>query len=501
MPGFEARVVDEDDVDVPDGTAGELLVRADEPFAFATGYWQLPDATAASWADGWFRTGDRVVRGDDGFLRFLDRAKDAIRRRGENISSWEVEQVLLGHPAVATAAVVPVPSELGEDDVMTFVVPRGGASVDPAELVAYCEPLLARFAIPRYVEVVDALPLTENGKVRKVELRTRGVGPATWDRERGGRAADAAREPTAVELLALLRRRELSARELAEDRLARVEAADAALNAVAHLDAEATLAEADAADRALAVGEPGALLGLTVSVKDSIAAAGWPCRSGSWARAGNVPEADATVVARVRAAGGVVLCKTTLPEYTWSTETESALHGRTRNPYDPERTSGGSSGGEAVLHAVDASPLGLGSDGFCSIRVPCHFCGTVGIRPTAGIVPETGVWPTTKDTGMLDMSTVGPMGRAVEDVALLLRVIAGPDDVDPFVSAAPVGDPLSVDVASLRVGLYTSLGHLPRRPAPARRSSGQARRSPRSAPAWRRPNLRRSTTRSTSPSR
>ena len=109
---------------------------------------------------------------------------------------------------------------------------------------------------------------------------------------------------------------------------------DAALNAVAHLDADATLAEADAADRALAAGEPGALLGLPVSVKDSIAVAGWPCRSGSWARAGNVPEADATVVARVRAAGGVVLCKTTLPEYTWSTETESALHGRTRNPYD-----------------------------------------------------------------------------------------------------------------------------------------------------------------------
>ena len=193
MPGFEARVVDEAGVDVPDGTAGELLVRAAEPLAFATGYWQLPDATAASWADGWFRTGDRVVRDDDEFLRFLDRAKDAIRRRGENISSWEVEQVLLGHPAVATAAVVPVPSELGEDDVMAFVVPRGGASVDPAELAVYCEPLLARFAIPRYVEVVDALPLTENGKVRKVELRTRGVGPATWDRERGGRAADAAR--------------------------------------------------------------------------------------------------------------------------------------------------------------------------------------------------------------------------------------------------------------------------------------------------------------------
>jgi amidase len=268
-------------------------------------------------------------------------------------------------------------------------------------------------------------------------------------------------EPTAVELLARLRRREVSARELAEERLARVEQADRGLHAVAHLDAEATLAEAEAADRRLAAGETGALLGLPLSIKDSIAVAERPCRSGSWARADHVPAADAAVVARVREAGAVVLCKTALPEYTWSTETESALHGRTRNPYDLERTPGGSSGGEAALHAVDASPLGIGSDGLCSIRVPCHFCGTVGLRPTVGIVPETGVWPTTKDTGMLDMSTLGPMGRAVEDVELLLRVIAGPDDVDPLTSAAPIGDSRSVDVGSLRIGLYTSVLDIP----------------------------------------
>ncbi len=268
-------------------------------------------------------------------------------------------------------------------------------------------------------------------------------------------------EPTAVELLAQLRRRELSARELAEDRLDRVEAADASLNAVAHLDRETTLAAADAADRALAAGGEGALLGLPVSIKDSLAVAGWPCRSGSLARADYVPDADATVVARVREAGGVILCKTTLPEYTWSTETESALHGRTLNPYDLERTSGGSSGGEAALHAVDASPLGVGSDGLCSIRVPCHFCGTVGLRPTAALIPETGVWPTTRETGMLDMSTIGPMGRAVEDVELLLRVLVGPDGVDPFVSAAPVGDSGSVELEGLRVGLYSSVPEAP----------------------------------------
>jgi amidase len=271
-------------------------------------------------------------------------------------------------------------------------------------------------------------------------------------------------EPTAVELLALLRRRELSARELAEERLARLDAADGALNAVADLDPEATLAEADAADRRLAAGDTGTLLGLPLSIKDSIAVAGRPCRSGSWARADYMPHADATVVARVKSAGAVVLCKSTLPEYTWSTETESELHGRTRNPYDHERTSGGSSGGEAVLHAVDASPLGIGSDGLCSIRVPCHFCGTVGLRPTVGLVPETGVWPATKDTGMLDMSTLGPMGRAVEDVDVLLRVIAGPDNVDPLVGASPIGEARSVDPARLRVGVYSAVPGIPTTP-------------------------------------
>ena len=194
MPGFAARVVDESGVDVPDGSSGELVLRSDEPLAFAQGYWGLPEATAAAWRDGWFHTGDRVVRESDGFVRFLDRAKDAIRRRGENISSWEVEQVLQRHPAVEAAAAVPRPSEHGEDDVMAYVVLRPGGALDPAELIRFCEPLLARFAIPRYVEIIDRMPLTENGKVRKVELRARPLGSATWDREAAGRQLGA---PTA----------------------------------------------------------------------------------------------------------------------------------------------------------------------------------------------------------------------------------------------------------------------------------------------------------------
>ncbi len=186
MPGFEARVVDGDDLQLEDGSPGELVLRADDPFAFATGYWRMPEATVSTTRNLWFHSGDRVVRDSDGYFRFLDRTKDAIRRRGENISSWEVEQVLLSHAAIEAAAVVPVPSDLGEDEVMACVVPRRGATVDPAVLVRFCEPLLAYFAIPRYIDVLDALPLTENGKVRKAVLRERGVTATTWDREAAG---------------------------------------------------------------------------------------------------------------------------------------------------------------------------------------------------------------------------------------------------------------------------------------------------------------------------
>ena len=135
-PGFEARVVDAHDVELPPGEAGELLLRADEPFAFASGYFGKPEATVAAWRNLWFHTGDRVVREADGAFRFVDRIKDAIRRRGENISSYEVEQVLQSHPAVAAVAVYPVRSELAEDEVMAAVVAREGGAIDPAELVA-----------------------------------------------------------------------------------------------------------------------------------------------------------------------------------------------------------------------------------------------------------------------------------------------------------------------------------------------------------------------------
>lgn len=182
QPGFRMRVVDADGADVATGTPGELLLRSDQPFAFASGYFRMPEATTAAWQDLWFHTGDRVAVEPDGSIRFVDRIKDVIRRRGENISSLEVEDVLRAHPAVADVAVYAVDSELGEDEVMAAVVAKEAHDLVFEELVEFCGPRLAAYAIPRFLLRLDALPLTENGKVRKPDLRARGTDGA-WDRQ------------------------------------------------------------------------------------------------------------------------------------------------------------------------------------------------------------------------------------------------------------------------------------------------------------------------------
>jgi crotonobetaine/carnitine-CoA ligase len=185
--GFEARVVDDADNTLPHGVPGELVLRASEPFAFATGYFGMAEKTVEAWRNLWFHTGDRVVREADGYYRFIDRMKDAIRRRGENVSSYEVEQVLLSHPDVAEAAAFPVRSELAEDEVMAAVVLRDGCSLTAVVLAEYCKDRMPAFAIPRFIEFMPALPMTENGKVQKFRLQERGVTAATWDREAGTR--------------------------------------------------------------------------------------------------------------------------------------------------------------------------------------------------------------------------------------------------------------------------------------------------------------------------
>ncbi|MDN3272618.1 ATP-dependent acyl-CoA ligase [Frankia sp. RB7] len=184
--GIEARIVDDNDSALPDGQAGELVLRASEPFAFASGYFGMPEKTVEAWRNLWFHSGDRVVRDPDGHYRFIDRMKDSIRRRGENVSSWEVEQTIQSHPAVAACAIYPLPSELGEDEVAAAILLEPGQSLEPLDIVRHCEGQIAYFAIPRYVRILSQMPLTENGKIKKGVLRDAGVTADTWDREAAG---------------------------------------------------------------------------------------------------------------------------------------------------------------------------------------------------------------------------------------------------------------------------------------------------------------------------
>ncbi len=184
--GIEARIVDDNDCEVAPGTIGELILRADTPWTMNHGYHNNPEATARAWRNGWFHTGDAFRRDEDGNFFFVDRLKDAIRRRGENISSFEVEAELMAHPAVREAAAVAVPSEHGEDEVLAVVAPVEGHAVDPVELLGFLVPRMPHFMVPRYVRVLPELPKTPTQKVQKNLLRADGVTTDTWDREAAG---------------------------------------------------------------------------------------------------------------------------------------------------------------------------------------------------------------------------------------------------------------------------------------------------------------------------
>ena len=180
-PYFEARLVDEHDEEVPTGQVGELMVRTGVPWAMTAGYIGMPDRTAEAWRNGWFHTGDGFRKGENGLYYFSDRLKDVIRRRGENISSFEVEAEVNRHPCVAECAVIAVPAEDIEDEIKVFVVPREGPQLDPAELIHFLAKRMTRFMIPRYIEIVSELPKTHTLRVKKAELRARPSGK-TWDR-------------------------------------------------------------------------------------------------------------------------------------------------------------------------------------------------------------------------------------------------------------------------------------------------------------------------------
>jgi crotonobetaine/carnitine-CoA ligase len=181
--GYECRIVDGDDQPVPVGEIGELVIRADRPWTMMSGYIGLPDKTLEAWRNQWMHTGDAFRADEDGNYYFVDRFKDVIRRRGENISSVEVEDAVCEHPDVLECAAVPVASQWTEEDVKVIVVRASGSALEAEALIAYLEPRMPRFMVPRYVEFADDLPKTPTQKVRKGELRDAGVTPGTWDRE------------------------------------------------------------------------------------------------------------------------------------------------------------------------------------------------------------------------------------------------------------------------------------------------------------------------------
>ena len=269
---------------------------------------------------------------------------------------------------------------------------------------------------------------------------------------------------SAASLARAIRTREVSSEDVVEAHLRRIAAVNPSLNAVVQVAASAR-AEARAADARLAASDDiGPLHGVPVTIKDVHDVAGLPCTAGTKGLAARVPATDATVVARLKAAGAIVLGKTNLPELALAYESDNLVYGRTNNPFDLARTPGGSSGGEAAIIAAGGSPLGIGSDAGGSIRLPAHFCGIVGIKPTTGRVPKTGYLGTS--AGAINpLVQSGPMARYVEDLELALSLICGGDGQDPTVVDMPLGDPRAVDLRQLRVAFHVDNGIVSPTPA------------------------------------
>jgi crotonobetaine/carnitine-CoA ligase len=189
--GYDVRIVDEHDQPVATGDVGELIVRTDEPWVLNSGYYGMPEATATAWRNGWFHTGDAFKCDEAGNYYFVDRIKDAIRRRGENISSFEVEALVNQHPEVAETAAIGVPSEFTEDDVKVCVIRVAASELSAQDLITWLAPRMPKFMVPRYVEFVDALPKTDaTFRTQKVKLRTDALNDNTWDRDASGLRID-----------------------------------------------------------------------------------------------------------------------------------------------------------------------------------------------------------------------------------------------------------------------------------------------------------------------
>src|SRR5437660_4794334 len=259
---------------------------------------------------------------------------------------------------------------------------------------------------------------------------------------------------SALAMAELVRRREISPIALIEAHLARIEKLNPKLNAFVHVDQERARRDARAAEWAVQQGAGlGALNGVPISIKSSIDVAGFRCEAGTNLRKGYVPNRDATLVSRLRAAGAIVLGVTNLPEPLMRWETDHLTYGRTSNPWDLSRTAGGSSGGEAAAIAACCSAAGVGSDGGGSIRVPAHFSGICGLKPTPGRIPATGHFPNSVGPFAL-LGVVGPMARTVADVQALFEIMQGPDEGDPCSAPVPLRDIRRADLKNIKIGYF-----------------------------------------------
>ena len=266
---------------------------------------------------------------------------------------------------------------------------------------------------------------------------------------------------SAVSMAEQIRKRKISPVELVDAHLKQIEKLNPTLNAFVHVDAERAERAARVAEAEVMPGKKlGPLHGVPISIKSSIAVAGLRCESGTRLRTGFIPAQDAPLVARLRAAGAIVLGVTNTPELLMAWETDNLLHGRTNNPWDLERTPGGSSGGEAAAIAAGMSAGGVGSDGGGSIRVPAHVCGICGLKPTPGRIPATGHYPESAGPFAL-IGVVGPMARTVADLKVLFEAMQGPDCGDACAAPVPLRWPSEAEARRLRVGFFEDDGRTP----------------------------------------
>jgi amidase len=270
---------------------------------------------------------------------------------------------------------------------------------------------------------------------------------------------------SATEQAALIRQRKISSLELVQAHLDQIAAVNPTINAAVEAFGEQAIAEARTANQAIARDQSlGPLHGVPFSIKDSIELAGSVCTAGTLGRArAKPPTQDATLVRRLRAAGAIPIAKTNLPDLLFAFESDNLIFGATNNPYDPTRTSGGSSGGEAALIACCGSPFGLGSDAAGSVRLPAAFCGIAGIKPTSGRLPRTGHFPPAGGW-IEELWQIGPMARRTLDLWTIMPLLVGSDGRDSKVVDIPFADPSLVNLRELRVAFYTTNGFAPAYP-------------------------------------